>query len=579
MRFGEFSWTWYEPEPGKYTFAAIDRFVDLADAAGLRLCLCTPTATPPPWMDELFPDGRLMDMHGRRCLAPRHFWCWNHPGAWAKAEETIATLAGRYQQRSCVWGWQIDNEPNYAEQCRLQAPETMLDWNPHSQRSFATWLERRHGNIDSLNRSWWTNFWSQRVRTWQEAASPRGLVNRGAWLDFMRWREAMLAEQIRRQAEILRRLMPRARLGCNIPETGVNISVNIGQDYWAQAAAGLDWVGVDLYQATGNRGRDVAQHACSLDLLRSAAAAAGADFIVSEFQAGPHVRCWPNAFAGEGFAPDYLRQGFNLCASRGATKVWWFLWRPTLGGAECGMNGLQHLDGSNSPRTELISRLAARPAELPRLRAAWMTRPRAVIHYSRDSLLHRSAFAEELEDINACLLGWHAVMEALGHRVDFISDAQVLAAAADSAALLVVPFTVVAGDELATALAAARAPLWFGPFAAECDEHGRLKSTGVPQPLKSRLGAEPGLWRDVGTMPVLKGWGRVLGWRELTPTTAAIDAPFGNDMGAVLRNGRDAWWSFDLGRHYWISTATQRKFLLRMARRLLRQSAIAGGKP
>src|SRR5258708_16825783 len=132
VRFGEFSWSWYEPEPGQFDFGAFDRFVDLVEERALELCLCTPTAAPPPWMDDLFPDRRLLDMHGRRCLSHRHFWCWNHPAARKKAEETITTLAQQYGRHRCLLGWQIDNEPNYAGPNRLGDPGAMYDWHPHN---------------------------------------------------------------------------------------------------------------------------------------------------------------------------------------------------------------------------------------------------------------------------------------------------------------------------------------------------------------------------------------------------------------------------------------------------------------
>jgi beta-galactosidase len=310
VRFGEFSWSWYEPQPGCFDFAAMDRFVDLVEARGLRLCLCTPTATPPPWFDRLFPDGRLQDMQGRRCLAARHFWSWNHSGSWQQAKKTITRLARRYGKRSCLWGWQIDNEPNYAEEL-WDDPQRWYDWNPHAVRDWITWLQVRYGrSLDRLNTAWFANFWSQRIGDWDELRVPRGKINPQAWLDWLRWREENLANQVRAQARLVRRWSPHARIGCNIPEAGVGISLAIGQDYWAQARAELDWVGTDLYEATGRRERDLRLLAYRTDVMRSAAGTA--KFIISETQAGPHERAWPNAFAGETWGCDYLRQSAEI---------------------------------------------------------------------------------------------------------------------------------------------------------------------------------------------------------------------------------------------------------------------------
>ena len=48
--FGEFAWAFLEPSDGKFDFAWLDRAVDLAARAGLKVILCTPTPCPPAWL-------------------------------------------------------------------------------------------------------------------------------------------------------------------------------------------------------------------------------------------------------------------------------------------------------------------------------------------------------------------------------------------------------------------------------------------------------------------------------------------------------------------------------------------------
>jgi len=45
VRFGEFSWSWFEPREGASDFAAYDRLADLCHDRGLKLVVRTPTAT------------------------------------------------------------------------------------------------------------------------------------------------------------------------------------------------------------------------------------------------------------------------------------------------------------------------------------------------------------------------------------------------------------------------------------------------------------------------------------------------------------------------------------------------------
>ncbi len=567
VRFGEFSWSWYEPRPGKFDWAPFDRFVDLVEARGLKLCLCTPTATPPPWFDTLFPDGRLLDMNGRRCLSPRHFWCWNHPGSRAHAQATIERLAKRYGGRNSLWGWQIDNEPNYAEEANLATPERMYDHNPYARQAWVRWLGEKYDNsLAALNEAWATNFWSQRYGAWDELIVPRGRTNPHAWLDWMRWREANLADWIGWQRDLLRKLTPGKPVGCNIPETGISLSLSIGQDYWAQAA-GLDWVGTDLYQATGNRKRDLARLAYSTDLMRSAADATGAAFSISEAQAGPHERAWPNNFAGEGFSPGYLEQSARVFCERGAEKIWWFLWRPTLGGHEIGMNGMQSLDGSNTLRTAAAYRLSREGASLAARRRTFLRRPRAVVHYSRDSLRFATAFSADAQRAEDTFAGWHGLLESAGYRVDFADDREVTKVSPAEAALLVLPFTLVADGPFVEWLAAYPGSLVVGPHTACSNRHGHLCATHLPELLAAAWRVDFGLWRDVGDLPRAAKLPPLTGWRELSPRAGGrVRAKFSNGapLATYTKNALIA--AVDFGELSLRTTTAQRTTLVRWLR-------------
>lgn len=305
IRFGEFSWSWFQPTPGRFTWGPYDRFVDLVAQRGLKLCLCTRTATLPPWLLHKYPDCRQMNQHGHYSLAARRNWCWNHRASRSRAATAILALARRYGAHPAVWGWQIDNEVHYEGR-----HGDVCDFNPAALEDFRQWLRGKYNDsLDALNAAWYTGFWSQRYGDWDHIGASYHLshTNPHAWLDFARWRELNLAAMIRWQADLLRANTTNQSIGTNIPEVGVLHSAAIGQDYFEQAR-GLDWVGTDLYYATGNRAKDLRNAAYSCDLIRSTARVAkpeGAEFLLAEAQAGPHRRAWPMNFAGEAFGPDY----------------------------------------------------------------------------------------------------------------------------------------------------------------------------------------------------------------------------------------------------------------------------------
>lgn len=500
VRILEFAWSWYEPLPGEYRWEAPRRFLDLCGERGLEVCLATPTATPPAWFFTRHPDCRMVDAEGRPCYSHRHAVCWQHAGALETAQRTVEALARALGNHPAVWGWQIDNEPNLAEQV-----DRCYDFHPACLRAGQNWLRERYGTLEALDEAWFTGFWSQRLDCWEQAwvtHAPR--INPSAWLDFCRWRDTAQAEMVRHQARWLRPLIPSGqRIGLNIPETGVAMSTRIGQDYWAQAAAGLDWVGTDLYAASGDEVADERALRYSTDLMRSVTvqAAPGAEFLIAETQAGPHFRLWPSTFAAAPFGPDYLTRCMRVYAEHGARQVWWFLWRPVRGGMEIGMNGATDLAGGPTERTRELARMAREDA--PHWQGLIENRarkPRAWIYYNQDT--HRfMAFWGGLEEIEASVRGAHAWLSNLGYAVDFWGGRDLtehLPTAED--AILVLPESALLDIREQEHLIqwveeTAKRKLYLGPHTGLLDRRGHLLEEAQRR-IWRHAGVTPGLWVD-----------------------------------------------------------------------------------
>ena len=56
VRIAEFSWSRIEPERGVFSWGWLDRAVKILGGAGLKITMCTPTATPPKWLIDEMPD-------------------------------------------------------------------------------------------------------------------------------------------------------------------------------------------------------------------------------------------------------------------------------------------------------------------------------------------------------------------------------------------------------------------------------------------------------------------------------------------------------------------------------------------
>ena len=111
VRIGEFAWSRLEPTPGTFTWDWLDRAIDVLAAAGLQIVLGTPSATPPRWMLDRFPDMLAADEDGRpRKFGSRRHYCHAHDGYRDAAAQMCRALGERYGRDPRIVAWQIDNE-------------------------------------------------------------------------------------------------------------------------------------------------------------------------------------------------------------------------------------------------------------------------------------------------------------------------------------------------------------------------------------------------------------------------------------------------------------------------------------
>src|ERR1700761_9536302 len=72
IHLAEFAWAFMEPSEGQYNFAWLDRVIALAQQHGLKVVLCTPSATPPAWLSAKRPEILMVNaehmqmQHGSR---------------------------------------------------------------------------------------------------------------------------------------------------------------------------------------------------------------------------------------------------------------------------------------------------------------------------------------------------------------------------------------------------------------------------------------------------------------------------------------------------------------------------------
>ncbi|WP_109314228.1 beta-galactosidase [Pseudovibrio ascidiaceicola] len=204
VRIAEFAWSRIEPEPGRFSWDWLDSAIETLASAGLKIVMCTPTATPPRWMVDKHPDMLAVDEndHPRKFGSRRHY-CFSHEGYRWESRRITEILAERYGNHPSIAAWQTDNE--------YGCHETVRSWSASAHKAFQLWLAQKYGNIKALNEAWGNVFWSMEYNSFEQVDLPNLTVtesNPSHRLDFKRFSSDQVAEFNGEQVDILRKLSP-----------------------------------------------------------------------------------------------------------------------------------------------------------------------------------------------------------------------------------------------------------------------------------------------------------------------------------------------------------------------------------
>lgn len=182
VRLAEFAWSRLEPEEGKYDFSWLRRVIAKLDAASIGVILCTPSATPPVWLTEKYPDILPMAEDGRRTThGARLHYCPNHEIYQEYIEKINEAMVREFDSCPNVIGWQVDNE--------VYVWQGKGCFCPDCEAKFHRFLEQRYGSISKLNQAWQLTLWSQEYQSFDQIPLPRSDVwhhpsLKMAWLEF-----------------------------------------------------------------------------------------------------------------------------------------------------------------------------------------------------------------------------------------------------------------------------------------------------------------------------------------------------------------------------------------------------------
>jgi len=211
VRIAEFAWSRIEPSPGEYNWAWLDRAIDVLADAGLKVVMCTPTATPPKWLIDRHPDILPIGADGRpRAFGSRRHYDFSSPSYFEASQKICTAVAERYGKHPAVAFWQTDNE--------FGCHNTVVSYSPAALQRFREWLKHRYGTIDALNTAWGTVFWSMEFRSFDEIDLPVGTVTEAHpthRLDYRRFASDEVVRYNRMQVDIIRAHSPQRPVAHN----------------------------------------------------------------------------------------------------------------------------------------------------------------------------------------------------------------------------------------------------------------------------------------------------------------------------------------------------------------------------
>ena len=312
VRMGEFNWSRFEPEEGKFDFAPYLRVLDLCRKHGISVMMCTPTAAAPKWMQKDFPETEKTRADGTKVpCGIRQSSCATNPKFRFFSRRITEKMAEAFKDHPAVTTWQIDNELHIwgaTGTCVCDACQT----------AYREDLKRRYGTIENLNREFNGAFWSSVFTKWEDVRLPFTHIRFGWTRDYLRFQGEQFLSYALEQAAILRKANPKWRITSNNPSASNFIRHDHLFKNLGYAAADTYLSGIALNRLHINfwtwgmfRGLTGTQK----------------PFMVAE--TGPFSF---DAMANESY--DLVKPWFWLAVAHGAESYVYFRWRESVSGEE-----------------------------------------------------------------------------------------------------------------------------------------------------------------------------------------------------------------------------------------------------
>ena len=425
VRIAESTWSTVEPQDGVFDFTHIDRTLNAMHKAGIKVILGTPTYAVPTWLVRKYPDVLAITPQGQNQYGPRQNMDISNKNFRFHAERVIRKIMEHVKDHPAIIGYQLDNE--------TKAYNTA---GPEVQKLFVQYMKSKFGSLDSINKAFGLDYWSNRINSWEDFPSMVNSINASQNCEFAKFQRKMVTDYLAWQAAIVseyKRPEQFMTQNFDFDWKGFSYGIQTEVDHFAACKA-LDIAGVDIYHPSQDAltGLEISFGG---DVARSMKS--GKNYLLMETEAQGFPEWVPY--------PGQLRlQAFSHLAS-GANMVEYWHWHSIHNSAETYWKGLLSHDFEPNPTYEEAKSIGKDFQKLsPNLINLKKTNSVAIL-FSNEALSAFNSFKPGRESYNDILRQMYDAFYRMNVGVDFVDPSS---KNIEKYKLLIVPALYAAPDSL-----------------------------------------------------------------------------------------------------------------------------------